>query len=133
MGFKLFIFITVINIAWFPLAYSYCEQVGKNPTWVEAPRVEQVTSTSVNVSWVGLLKQDECVDGILVKHFKGEDSKDYKLSAVLNVSTNSYLVHDLMPNEAYTYLVIAREEKYIFGVGYNRSPKAVFCNKYQSN
>jgi len=127
MGLKIFLFIAVLSIARFPLAYSYCKQVGKNPTWVEAPRVEQVTSTSVNVSWEGLLKHKECADSILVKQFKGEDSKAYKLSAVLNVSTNSYLVHDLMPNEAYTYLVIAREEKGLFGVDYNRSPKAVFA------
>ena len=45
------------------------------------------------------------------------------------MSTTSYMILDLMPNKAYTYQVIAREEKGILGVDYNRSPKAVFATK----
>ena len=116
MSCKQFLFITVISLAWLPLAYSFCARPGENPTWVAAPIVEQVTGTSVNVSWEGLLKQKECADNVIVKHFKKEDTADYKLSVGLDVSTTSYMILDLMPNEAYTYQVIAREDKGILGV-----------------
>jgi len=48
------------------------------------------------------------------------------MSEPQEVSTNSYIVLDLLPNQAYTYQVIAREEKGLLGVDYNRSPKTIF-------
>ena len=55
------------------------------------------------------------------------------MSVMLKVSTKSYLVQDLQPKQAYTYEVIAREEKGLLGVDYNRSPKTVFTTNNAKN
>jgi len=94
--------------------------------------VEQLTLTSVRVSWHGLLEQGDCADNILVKHYRGIDSNNYEISDPLVTSVTSYIVHDLTPNQEYTYQVIAREEKGIFGVDYNRGDKTVFTTSRQN-
>jgi len=94
--------------------------------------VPQLSLTSVRVSWHGLLDQGECADNILVKHYRGIDSNNYEISDPLDISVTSYIVHDLTPNQDYTYQVIAREEKGIFGVDYNRGDKTVFGTSLQN-
>jgi len=69
----------------------------------------------------------ECADSLIVKHFKGLQSSEMKLSDELPTTTNSYIVRDIVPFVEYTYQVIAREEKgLLLGVEYNRSPKTFF-------
>lgn len=121
--------VTLASIATLPLTSSYCTWAGANPYWVGAPVVEQVTLTSVRVSWHTLLKREDCADSIIVKHYKGSNTADYDMSDPQSVSTNSFLVTNLQPNQAYTYQVIAREEKGLLGVDYNRSPKTVFTTQ----
>jgi len=118
--------VTLVSLVWLPLTSSYCTWAGANPYWVGAPNVEQVTLTSVRVSWHGLLKRDDCADSLIIKHYKGTNTGDYFMSEPQKVSTNSYIVQDLQPSQAYTYQVIAREEKGLLGVDYNRSPKTIF-------
>jgi len=109
-----------------PLVHSYCFGAGYNPWFTGPPLVQQLTLTSVRVSWHGLLQQAGCADNLLVKHYRGIDSSNYKMSEPLLASVTSYVVHDLVPNAQYTYQVIAREEKGILGVDYNRGEKTTF-------
>ena len=59
----------------------------------------------MRVSWAGLLQQAECADNILVKHYRGIDSNNYKMSDILDKEVTSYIVHDLTPDAEYTYQV----------------------------
>jgi len=113
-------------ISWLPCTFSYCTWAGANPYWTGTPTVEQITLTSVRVSWAGLLERSDCADSLIVKHFKGDNTNDFMMSDPLDTETNSYIVRDVVPNQMYTYQVIAREEKGLLGVDYNRSPKTVF-------
>jgi len=121
--------VTIVGLVFLPLTASYCTWAGSNPYWVGAPNVEQVTLTSVRVSWHGLLKRGDCADSIIIKHYKGTNTALYGMSEPQDVSTNSFIVMNLQPSQAYTYQVIAREEKGLLGVDYNRSPKTVFTTK----
>jgi len=121
--------VILVNVATLPLTASYCAWAGSNPYWVGAPMVEQVTLTSVRVSWHGLLKREDCADSMIVKSYRGTNTADYQMSDPMSVSTNSFIVKNLTPNQMYTYQVIAREEKGLLGVDYNRSPKTVFTTK----
>jgi len=127
MSMSLPILTALFGSVWLPLTSSYCSWAGANPSWKGAPNVEQVTLTSVRVSWHGLLSRADCADSIIIKHYKGTNTGDYFMSEPKNVSTvNSYIVMNLLPSQAYTYQVIAREEKGLLGVDYNRSPKTIF-------
>jgi len=106
--------------------HAYCSTPGANPWWKGPPNVEQVSLTSVRVSWDQLLMRPDCADSMLVKHFKGTYSSDFKMTEPMEVAANTYIVMDLVPMVDYTFQVIAREEKGILGVDYNRSPKTVF-------
>jgi len=93
--------------------------------------VEQLTLTSVRVSWAGTLEEAECADNILVKHYKGIHTGTYGLSdPPLDTSVTSYIVYDLTPEVEYTYQVIAREEKGLLGVDYNRGEKTTFTTSH---
>ena len=65
----------------------------------------QLTLTSVRVSWAGLLGRPDCADSIIVKHFKGDDTSHYDMSDPLDVSTNSFIVRDIVPLQPYTFQV----------------------------
>jgi len=112
-----------------PTVVPYCTWVGSNPYWDGAPSVEQVSLTSVRVSWHGLLQREDCADSLLVKFYKGDNTNDFGMSDTLSVNTNSYIVRDIVPNLQYTFQVIAREEKGLLGVDYNKSPKKVFTTR----
>merc|ERR1712117_810904 len=101
MDLKTVLLVQVVTLAsWLPCSFSYCTWAGANPYWTGTPTVEQITLTSVRVSWAGLLERTDCADSLIVRH--------------------------VVPNQMYTYQVIAREEKGLLGVDYNRSPKTVF-------
>ena len=70
--------------------------------------MEQLSLTSVRVSWHGLLQRQDCADNILVKHFRGSTTSDYKISELLSVETNSLILAGLNPNQPYTYQVRQR-------------------------
>jgi len=124
MDLKTVLLVTLAS--WLPSTFSYCTWAGANPYWTGTPTIEQITLTSVRVSWAGLLERSDCADSLIVKHFKGDNTNDFMMSDPLDTETNSYIVRDVVPNQMYTYQVIAREEKGLLGVDYNRSPKTVF-------
>jgi len=127
MDLKTVLLVQVVTlVSWLPCTFSYCTWAGANPYWTGTPTVEQITLTSVRVSWAGLLERSDCADSLIVKHFKGDNTNDFMMSDPLDTETNSYIVRDVVPNQMYTYQVIAREEKGLLGVDYNRSPKTVF-------
>eukprot|EP00092_Neocalanus_flemingeri_P012537 GFUD01013512.1.p1 GENE.GFUD01013512.1~~GFUD01013512.1.p1 ORF type:complete len:292 (-),score=91.73 GFUD01013512.1:476-1351(-) len=119
---------TLVSLIWLPpQTSSLCTGIGNSPYWVGAPNVEQVSLTSVRVSWNGLLKRDDCAAGVFISHGTGMD--DFEMSAVLKVSTVNFLVQNLRPGQAYMYQVVAREENGLLGVEYKPSPKARFTTK----
>jgi len=122
----------LVLVAVLPSCHGYCKSIGWNPSFNAPPLVEQLTLTSVRVSWAGTLEEAECADNIIVKHFKGINSNDYHLSEPLPTEVTSYVVLDLTPNQEYTYQVIAREEKGIWGVDYNRGEKTTFTTSIQN-
>jgi len=122
----------VLLAASLPCCLGYCRSLGWNPSFNGPPLVEQLTLTSVRVSWAGKLEQAECADNIIVKHYKGINSNDYHLSEPLPTEVTSYVVLDLTPNIEYTYQVIAREEKGLWGVDYNRGEKTTFATSIQN-
>merc|ERR1719234_2062446 len=87
------------------MSFSYCSAWGQNPKIIGPPVLEQV------------------------KHFKGSERLNYRISEKMPVSVNSYIVRHLTPHITYTYQVIAVEDKGKWGVpriDYNRGPKASF-------
>lgn len=124
------ILIFLIGLVTLPAAVvSYCT-IG-NPYWVVGgkPTVEQVTLTSVRISWPGLLGNIQCADNMIIKYFKADNTNDYQMSEIFSVNTNSFIVRDLVPNQPYTFQVIAREDKGVWGVDYNKSEKTKFTTR----
>merc|ERR1719384_247077 len=129
---RLVVGVLLLLAAVLPSCHCYCKSLGWNPSFNGPPLVEQLTLTSVRVSWAGKLEQAECADNIIVKHYKGINSNDYHLSEPLPIEVTSYVVLDLTPNLEYTYQVIAREEKGLWGVDYNRGEKITFTTSIQN-
>jgi len=122
-------------VTWVTLVHGYCTLLGSNPGFTGPPIVEQVSTTSVQVSWEGLVYRIECADEFLVKSWDIRNAKDYKLSELLPTSQFSFIVTDLDPNKGYVFQVIARENKgRRLGVEYNKSETTLFrITKYQKN
>jgi len=117
-----------------PLSKSYCSTPGWNPKLTGPPIVEQLSMTSVRVSWAGLLETSVCADFLKVKHWRGMNIDKWWMSDQLTVDTTSYIVRNLVPNVPYTFQVIAAEDKGYFlgfhiGIDYNRGPKTSFIIK----
>jgi len=104
---RLVVAVVLVLAAVLPRCHCYCKSLGK-------------------------LEQAECADNIIVKHYKGINSNDYHLSEPLPTEVTSYVVLDLTPNVEYTYQVIAREEKGLWGVDYNRGEKITFTTSVQN-
>jgi len=107
-------------------AQGYCAGIGSNPGFKDAPLVQQVTLTSVKVSWHGLVTRSECADQYIVKSWNIRNPNDYKMSDLLPLNQLSYIVTDLVPNQEYVFQAVAREDKGILGKDWNKSPKAYF-------
>ena len=65
----------------------------------------QVTLTSVQVSWHGLVTRGECADQFIVKSWLARNPNDYKMSDLLPTSQFSFVVTDLVPNQDYVFQV----------------------------
>jgi len=126
--------ILLLFLPFIPLCKSYCSTPGWNPRLTGPPIVEQLSMTSVRVSWAGLLETSVCADFIKVKHWRGMNIDNWWMSDQLTVDTHSYIVKNLVPNVPYTFQVIAAEDKGYFlgfhiGIDYNRGPKTRFVIK----
>jgi len=109
-----------------PACSTYCAPFGQNPGFDRAPTVEQVSLTSVRVSWEGTVTRIECADQFIVKSWNLRNPNDYMMSDLLPLDQFSYIVTDLVPNQDYVFQTVAREDKGILGKDWNKSPKAHF-------
>jgi len=105
---------------------AYCALLGQNPGFSAAPKVEQISLTSVRVSWEGLVIRRECADQFIVKSWNARNPNDYQMSDLLPVTQFSFTVTDLVPNQNYVFQAVAREDKGILGKDWNKSPHAHF-------
>ena len=123
----------------------YCWQVGWNPGFKEAPKIQQLTLAKVRVSWEGIVENRECVDQFLVKYWKvrgvilaknGRErgwEEGYKLSEQVDNTINFTDIDFLTPKARYMFQAIAREDKgAIGGVEYNKSPATLFKTSLNS-
>ena len=97
--------ILTLLAATLPPAHGYCAGIGANPGFKDAPLVQQVTLTSVKVSWGGLVTRAECADQFIVKSWNARNPNDYKMSDLLPLTQFSYIVTDLVPNQDYVFQV----------------------------
>lgn len=117
---------------------SYCWQVGWNPGFKQAPKIQQINLAIVRVSWEGIVKNRECVDQFLVKFWfvrgvvmakNGREhgwTEGYRLSEKVENTVN-FTDIEVKPMAPYMFQVIAREDKgAIGGVEYNKSPAILF-------
>ena len=88
-----------------PACSTYCAPFGQNPGFTRAPTVEQVTLTSVRVSWAGTVTRIECADQFIVKSWNRRNPNDYMMSDLLPLDQFSYIVTDLVPNQDYVFQV----------------------------
>ena len=85
---------------------GYCAGLGANPGFRGPPLVEQVTLTSVRVTWSGLVTRKECADQFIVKSWLARNPNDYKMSNLLPTTQFSFVVRDLVPNQDYVFQVV---------------------------
>ena len=117
---------------------SYCWQVGWNPGFSQAPKIQQINLAIVRVSWEGIVENRECVDQFLVKYWKirgvvmaknGREhgwTEGFRLSEKVENTVN-FTDIEVTPKAPYMFQVIAREDKgAIGGVEYNKSPALLF-------
>ena len=89
-----------------PSVEGYCAGLGANPGFRGPPLVEQVTLTSVRVTWSGLVTRKECADQFIVKSWLARNPNDYKMSNLLPTTQFSFVVRDLVPNQDYVFQVL---------------------------
>jgi len=108
-----------------PHCWSYCSF--RDPWWSGPAVVEQVSLTSVRVSWFALLHNGHCADDLIVKYYQGYNVDDYTLSEYLPPNVTAYIVDSLAPNTEYRFQVIAREDKGFLGVNWHRGDTTAFA------
>lgn len=109
-----------------PSTAAYCALFGQNPGFTAAPRVQQISLTSVLVSWEGLVTRIDCADQFIVKSWNERNPNDYQMSDLLPLDQFTFMVRDLVPNQNYVFQAVAREDKGILGKDWNKSPQALF-------
>ena len=109
---------------------AYCWQIGWNPSFKGAPKVVQVDTTVVQVSWGNIIETRECADQFVLKYWKSRRPNDYIMTDLISVDLDSALVTGIKPGVKYTFQVIAREDKSLGRIEYNYSPTTSFLGKY---
>ena len=110
-----------------PSVKARCSLSSRNPYWTGGPRVDQVTLTSVKVSWDGLLENSDCADSLRIKYWWTNAPANYQLSEKLPVSATNFVIGDLLKYQEYAFQVAAIEDKTILrSVDWNRSPMTSF-------
>ena len=98
--------VAVMVMVRLPSVEAYCAGLGANPGFRGPPLVEQVTLTSVRVTWSGLVTRKECADQFIVKSWLARNPNDYKMSNLLPTTQFSFVVRDLVPNQDYVFQVV---------------------------
>ena len=84
---------------------AYCALLGQNPGFTGPPRVQQLSLTSVRVSWEGLVTRLDCADQFIVKSWNSHNPNDYQMSDLLPLTQFTHVVRDLLPNQDYVFQV----------------------------
>ena len=116
--------------AYIGLGNAYCWQIGWNPSFKGAPKIIQMDTTVVQVSWGNIIETRECADQFVVKYWKIGRPNDYIMTDLISVDLDSALVTGIKPGVKYTFQVIAREDKSLGRIEYNYSPTTSFLGKY---
>ena len=122
---KQFIFYFILYIK-INLNNGYCWQAGWNPGFNGSPVINQVTATSVRVSWKDIVINRECADQFVVKYWEQGQAKSFKMSKLVSTKADAIILTGIKPEVEYTYQAIAREDKGIVGTDYNRAPLVKF-------
>ena len=93
-----------------PSVACYCASLGANPGFRGPPTVEQVTLTSVQVTWAGLVTRKECADQFIVKSWLARNPNNYQMSNLLPTTQFSFIVTDLVPNQDYVLEVLIKSD-----------------------
>jgi len=105
---------------------AYCWQSGWNPNFISEPKVQQLTTRKVRVSWDGIVDKRKCADSFLVKYWRKSSPATYKMTTPVPTQV-SYEDIEISPKVIYLYQVIAREDKgMILGVDYNKAKPVEF-------
>ena len=121
----LFLYVTHIT--------AWCTSIGWNPSFNGPPKITQIKSTSVLVSWEHIIETRECADDFFVKYWKTRSPQDYKLTSLISTKLSSIILIDISPGVEYVYQVVAREVKSLGRIDYNRSPVTRFICKNLSD
>ena len=126
--------------------YSYCWQVGWNPSFTRSPKIQQIDLATVRVSWDGIVSNRECVDQFLVKYWKIRGIRMVKNARHQRGWTEGFMLSDqvdntvnytdieVTPKVPYMFQAIAREDKgAVGGVEYNKSPAILFQTSSSDN
>ena len=128
-------YVFIVMLCAFPgLISSHCYGIGKNPGFSDNPTIKQLSPWSVRVSWNDIVTQRECSDHFLVKYWKTKEPENIMVSNVVGSHIN-HLDLDVKPETDYTFKVVAREIKKLFGIQWdtddNHSEPEVFRTRYE--
>ena len=130
MDFFLYSFFFVL---WFPqYIYAYCWQTGLNPSFSGPPVVSTISANEVRVSWKDIVTNRRCADEFLVKYWKKNFPEDYKKSKLVGTDAN-FIDLTVLPDTTYIFQAIAREDKGILGVDYNKALRVEFRTRNTTN
>ena len=110
------------------MASAYCWRSGQNPGWSAPPRVEQISSERVRVSWSdGQVTNRRCADNFVVKFWPRSAPSRYEVTPLVPVDDDDVEVA-VAAAETYMFQAVAREDKgLVGGVDWNKSPTVAFA------
>ena len=112
--------------------YAYCWKNGLNPGFSGPPVVSTISANEVRVSWKDVVMNRRCADEFLVKYWKKNYPKDFKMSKLVDADAN-FIDLTVLPDTAYFFQAIAREDKGILGVDYNKALRVEFRTSNTTN
>ena len=128
--------VIVIIFSCAPHVCSHCYGAGKNPGFSGAPTAKQMTPWTVRVSWAEVTTQRKCADHFLVKYWENNhepNPRNIMVSELVGQNVH-FMDLDVSRNVQYTFVVVAREIKKLFGVQWdtddNHSPPVVFRTSF---
>ena len=104
----------------------YCETTDHKPTFTGPPLVDQSGNNRALVTWTGLVTSAHCADDFVVKMWPSGQSRDSRLSDSIRSDIFQYEVTGVTSGTDWVIQVIARENKGIIGMDWNKSPTTLF-------
>ena len=112
---------------------GYCWAAGRNPSFTDAPKVEQLALDTVRVSWHDIVSQRSCADNFVVKFWPKDAPNQYEITDLIPTDQDSVNI-TVIPKIFYDYQAVAREDKGVVGgVDWNKSPAVEFRTRSNGN